>query len=99
MNAISTRKSNYTWELNREHDVLKDKDVTDFGGNSLLTNSRRLVATASSVDHFGHHSIGMDKSRRCSEMLAKVHGLPKIKTFSLDIIILETNQHELCNHN
>ena len=31
-------------------------------------------------------------------MLAKVHGLPKIKTFSLDIIILETNQHELCNH-
>ena len=32
-------------------------------------------------------------------MLAKVHGFPKIKTFSLDIIILETNQHELCNHN
>ena len=31
-------------------------------------------------------------------MLAKVHGLPKIETFSLDIIILETNQHELCNH-
>ena len=87
MNAISTRKSNYTWELNREHDVLKDKDVTDFGGNSLLTNSRHLVAPASSVDHSGHHSIGMDKSTRCSEMLAKVHGLP----FSLDIIILETN--------